>query len=132
MDLLLSLKEWWTGFVAGPETLFYMRMASAGAALIYSALAWWEFVRPPERDRNRTRAQRIIWRVLAFALAASATGLMLYFVFAGVLERDRSGTPVRLVWGNSFAGPFFFVLSLHAIRRRADSWRRQAARGELR
>lgn len=130
MDLL-ALKDWWTGFVAGPEPLFYMRMACAGATLIYTALAWWEVVRPPERHRDEPRIQRVIWRVLTVVLAASASGLACYFLLAGVLERDRTGTPVRLVWANAAAAPFFWVLSLHAIKRRGDSWRRKALRGEL-
>ncbi|MFB9994066.1 hypothetical protein ACFFLM_19085 [Deinococcus oregonensis] len=129
MDLL-TVKEWWTAFVAGPEVLFGLRMASAGILALYACLCWWEVFSPPERRAGRPAWERTVWHLLRGVLAISITGLFTYFLFAGNLERDRVGTPVRLIYGNLSTSLTFWVLCLHAVMRRVESWRRRAARGE--
>lgn len=131
MDLL-TVKEWWTAFVAGPELLFGLRMSSAGILALYSLLAWWEVASPPERRPDRPAWERAAWRFLRVMLAVGVTGLFLYFLGAGNLERDRAGTPVRLIIGNLFTSVTFWTLTLHAVLRRVESWRRQAQAGEWR
>lgn len=129
MDLL-SLKELWTAFVAGPEVLFGFRMSSAGILALYSLLAWWEAASPTERRTDRPAWEQAAWRFLRVMLAVAVTGLLTYFLLAGGLERDRAGTPTRLIFGNFFTSLVFWVLTLHAVMRRVESWRRRALRGE--
>jgi hypothetical protein len=87
MDLL-TIKEWWTAFVAGPEVLFGVRMASAGILALYSCLCWWEVLSPPERRLDRPAWEWSVWHLLRVGLGIACLGLFSYFLFAGNLERD--------------------------------------------
>lgn len=131
MDLT-NLSELWTSFVAGPEVLFGLRLATAMPVTLFALATWAEVFRPLSRHPLSPRYDKLMWRVLIFLSAVCISGLASYYLLAGYLEQGRSaGTPFRLLYANAFAGPLFWVLFLRTIKRRKDSWATQAQSGTL-
>ena len=122
---LMEFKILWTSWVAGPEVLFALRIGTLVPLFIFGCLKMWEVFSPLHRHPLLPVHDKWIWRVLVFLISIFAFAGVSYYLCAGLIERDRGGTPFRLVYLDGVTAALYWCLCLSAMKSRKESWERK-------